>query len=180
MLTCLVVSTALRPQSKTSKLAQAIAGHLSAIGASPDFLDLACEPLPMCDGAMCYGHPGVQAVAQRVKQADGIILCSPVYNYQLNAAAKNFIELTNDGWANKVVGLVANASGDRSFLSVLSLANSLWVDHHCLIAPRFVYATGSAFAENGTLHPQGEIRDRMQMLVKDMKRLMTCLNSPLS
>jgi FMN reductase len=175
MSSCLVVSTALRPQSKTLILARAMAEYLTAAGIEPDLFDLASEPLPACDGASCYGDPAVKAAMERVKKAGGVVFCSPVYNYQLNSAAKNFIELTNDGWPDKVVGIVANAGGERSFLSVLSLANSLWVDHRCLVAPRFVYATGTAFAENGALHETGEIRDRLERLAKDMHRLITHL-----
>jgi FMN reductase len=177
MSSCLIVSTALRPQSKTLTLARAMAEYLEASGVEPDLFDLASEPLPSCDGATCYGDPSVQAAMQRVKQAAGVVFCSPVYNYQLNSAAKNFIELTNDGWPDKIVGIVANAGGERSFLSVLTLANSLWVDHRCLVAPRFVYATGTAFNESGALHEEGEIRGRLQSLATDMHRLITRLGS---
>jgi NAD(P)H-dependent FMN reductase len=177
MSSCLIVSTALRTQSKTLTLARAMAEYLQTAGIQPDLLDLASEPLPPCDGASCYGDPSVKAATDRVKRASGVVFCSPVYNYQLNSAAKNFLELTNDGWPDKIVGIVANAGGDRSFLSVLTLANSLWVDHRCLVAPRFVYATGTAFAENGALHDTGEIRDRLQSLAVDMHRLITRLSS---
>jgi NAD(P)H-dependent FMN reductase len=178
MPTCLIVSTALRPESKTVTLARAMAAHLAGTGLEVDLFDLASEPLPACDGASCYGDPVVQAAAQRVKRAGGVVFCSPIYNYQLNSAAKNFLELTNEGWPDKVVGIVANAGGDRSFLSVLTLANSLWVDHHCLVAPRFVFATTAAFAADGTLPADGDISSRLQALAKDMHRLITHLAAP--
>jgi len=176
MSSCLIVSTALRPQSKTLVLARAMAEYLAAAGLEPDLFDLASEPLPSCDGASCYGEPLVKAATERVKRAGGVVFCSPIYNYQLNSAAKNFVELTNDGWPDKIVGIVANAGGERSFLSVLTLANSLWVDHRCLVAPRFVYATGTAFGEDGTLPEGGEIRGRLQALATDMHRLITRLS----
>jgi FMN reductase len=177
MSSCLIVSTALRAQSKTLILARAMADCLETAGIKPNLLDLAKVPLPPCDGASCYADPCVKAATERVKQAAGVVFCSPIYNYQLNSAAKNFLELTNEGWPDKIVGIVANAGGDRSFLSVLTLANSLWVDHRCLVAPRFVYATGAAFAENGALHEAGEIRDRLRSLAADMHRLITRLGA---
>lgn len=176
MSSCLVVSTALRSESKTLILARAMTEYLGAVGVKADLFDLASEPLPPCDGASCYADPAVKVATERVKRASGVVFCSPVYNYQLNSAAKNFLELTNEGWPDKIVGIVANAGGDRSFLSVLTLANSLWVDHRCLVAPRFVYATGTAFSENGALHETGEIRDRLQSLAADMHRLITRLS----
>ncbi|MDQ3622939.1 MAG: NAD(P)H-dependent oxidoreductase [Verrucomicrobiota bacterium] len=177
MSSCLIVSTNLRPESKTLTLARAMAECLSASGVQPDLLDLASEPLPGCDGASCYADSAVKAATERVRQAAGVVFCSPVYNYQLNAAAKNFVELTNDGWPDKIVGIVANAGGERSFLAVLTLANSLWVDHRCLVTPRFVYATATAFTNEGALRAEGETRGRLQSLATDMHRLITRLGS---
>jgi FMN reductase len=168
---CLVVCSALRANSKTQTLARAMAGELAALPMAVDLVDLALEPLPACDGAKCYADPAVIAMTERVKRASAVVFCSPIYNYQLNAAAKNFVELTNGGWADKVVGLVVNAGGERSFLSVLPLANSLWVDHHCLIAPRFVYATGSAFSEQGGLLPDSDVASRLRQLAGEIRRL---------
>ncbi len=175
MPSCLIVSTALKPGGKTFTLARAMTEHLKDCGMETDLLDLSGETLPACDGAACYGHSTVKAASERVRRADGVIFCSPIYNYQLNSAAKNFIELTNDGWPGKVVGLVANGGSERSFLSILTLANSLWVDHHCLIAPSFVFATGSAFAANGELLAEGEVTWRLKALAVEMHRLITRL-----
>ncbi len=114
-------------------------------------------------------------MTERVKRAAAVVFCSPIYNYQLNAAAKNFVELTNGGWADKVVGLVVNAGGERSFLSVLPLANSLWIDHHCLIAPRFVYATGTAFTAQGELLADSDVAARVKQLAGEIRRLAVAL-----
>ena len=65
------------------------------------------------------------------------------------AAVKNLIELTGDAWENKVVGFLCAAGGMNSYMSVMSLANSLMLDFRSLIVPRFVYATGEAFADDG-------------------------------
>jgi len=175
--TCLIVCTALRRDSKTHTLARAAAEAAAAAGLTVDVMDLGTDPLPPCDGAACYADPLVKAATARVKAAAAVIFCSPIYNYQHNSAAKNFIEVTNAGWPDKIVGLVVNAGGDRSFLSVLPLANSLWLDHHCIIAPRFVYVTPAAFAENGALKPDSEILPRLQALVQSVARLATHLSA---
>lgn len=145
-----------------------MADCVRAAGLEPDLLDLGVNPLPPCDGAQCYSDPAVIAATARVKAAAAVVFCSPIYNYQLNSAAKNFIEVTNAGWPNKIVGLVVNAGGERSFLSVLPLANSLWLDHHCLIAPRFVYVTPAAYAENGALKSDSEIATRLTALAENL------------
>ena len=70
----------------------------------------------------------------------------PIYNYDANAAAKNFVELTGDAWENKLVAFLCSAGGHGSFMSIMALANSLMLDFRCVIVPRFVYTTGAAFA----------------------------------
>jgi len=144
-----VISTALKAGSKTRTAADTIAARLAAEGLSVDLVDLATEPLPACDGFSCYQDERDHVMTRRVRAADLIAMCFPVYNYQPNAAAKNFIELTNDAWKDKIVTFVANAGGDRSFLAPLPLANSLMVDHRCVIVPQFLYLPPAAFDAAG-------------------------------
>ncbi|MCB1277824.1 NAD(P)H-dependent oxidoreductase [Prosthecobacter sp.] len=145
----LIVSTALKPASKTLAAARTVQRRLTSSGMAADLADLSVEALPQCDGAACYQDAAVKAMTERVKAAQLIVLCFPVYNYQPNAAAKNFIEVTNEGWKDKVVTLVANAGGDRSYLAPMPLANSLMVDHRCLIVPQFLYLSPTAYDATG-------------------------------
>jgi NAD(P)H-dependent FMN reductase len=151
----LVVSTALKPNSRTLTAAHAVCDRLRMDQFEVDLVDLASEPLPMCDGASCYQDAHVCAMTSRVAKASFIVICFPVYNYQPNAAAKNFVEVTNNGWKDKVVSFVANAGGDRSYLAPLSLANSLMVDHRCLIVPHFLYLSPTAYNSSMKLELQG-------------------------
>jgi len=96
------------------------------------------------------------------------LLAGPIYNYDFSAAAKNFVELTGaDCWSGKVVGFLAAAGGGASYLSVLSLANSLMVDFRCVIIPRFVYADGGAFGKDGKLEDKG-VRERIGGVARDL------------
>jgi FMN reductase len=167
----LVVSTALRAGSKTSAIARALAERFTALGEAVRTFDLAEIALPLCDGGACYQDPAVVAVTAEVRAARAVVLCFPVYNYQANAAAKNFIEVTNDVWNGKVAGLVANAGTERSFLAPLALANSLMVDHRCLVVPRFVFVGPAAFAADGTLAPEGDTVTRLGELARDVVQL---------
>src|SRR5690349_10370896 len=104
----LIVSTALRPGNRTALVAHALRDAFADAGENSEVVDLAALTLPMCDGGSCFQDPAVRTATARVKAARGIVLCFPVYNHQANAAAKNFVEVTNDGWNSKVIGLVAN------------------------------------------------------------------------
>lgn len=162
----LIVSAALKPASKTLIAARTVQTKLQAAGIYTDLADLAVEALPQCDGAGCYADARAKAMTERVKKAALIVMCFPVYNYQPNSAAKNFVEVTNDGWKDKVVSFVANAGGDRSFLAPMPLANSLMVDHRCVIVPRFLYLSPSSYDSGGHLVLEGTTADLFEQQMK--------------
>jgi FMN reductase len=164
----LVVSSSLSPKSRSRAMAQLVFGDLEGSGEQVEWLDLMDHPLPFCDGGAAFGDPRLEPVAGMVKQADGILLVGPIYNYDFSAAAKNLVELTGaDCWSGKVVGFLAAAGGGASYLSVLSLANSLMVDFRCVIIPRFVYADGGAFGKDGKLEDHG-VRERIGGVARDL------------
>jgi len=76
------------------------------------------------------------------------MIATPVYNYDVSAAAKNMLELTGSAWEDKIVAFLCAAGGMSSYMSVMSFANSLMLDFRCLIIPRFVYATGDSFNDD--------------------------------
>ena len=47
----------------------------------------------------------------RLSEAHGVILCFPVYNFNMNATLKAVIEHCGPAMAGKVVGLMATAGG---------------------------------------------------------------------
>ncbi len=141
----LVISSSLDPDSRSRLMARHAVAALEELGQPVDWLDLQETPLPMCDGSTVYGTSEVIQVADRVRTAQGIILAAPVYNFDVNAAAKNLIELTGRAWQDQVVGFLLAAGGQSSYMSIMSLANSLMLDFRCLILPKFVYATGQSF-----------------------------------
>ena len=168
----LIVTTALRAGSKTSVIAHSVRAAFEPLGTPASVMDLATTPLPMCDGGACYQDRGAIAATEKVRAAKAVILCFPVYNHQANAAAKNFVEVTNDGWNGKVIGLVANGGTDRSYLAPLSLANSMMVDHRCIVVPRFVFVTPANFASDGSLPTGGEIVGRFTELAREVVHLL--------
>jgi FMN reductase len=142
-MTHLIVSCSLSHKSKSYALAE----QLQRLIPNSTLLDLRKHELPLCDASTCYSHPSVQNCQKIVNEASSIIVCAPIYNYDLNAAAKNFAELTGQGWREKVVSVVVAAGGTSSYMAPLSFVNSLMIDFRCIIVPRFVYAQGSAFNE---------------------------------
>ena len=141
----LILSASLASGSRSRILARAAADSLRKSGHQPTMVDLAERTLPLCDGESAYGAEGVSELSDQVKAARGILVATPIYNYDVNAALKNAIELTGRAWTGQVVGFLAAAGGSGSYMSLMGLANSLMLDFRCLIVPRFVYTTGEHF-----------------------------------
>lgn len=128
------------------------------------FIDLQDFELPICDGNTCYDDLAVMELKEIISSAKSIILASPIYNYDFNAAAKNLIELTGRSWNEKIIGFISSAGGMNSFMSPMSFANTMMIDFRCIIIPRYVYADKKCFSENGKMN--NEIKERIEELVE--------------
>lgn len=172
----IVISTSLNPHSRSRILAESARTELQALGSEAELLDLAELKLPFCDAGSCYAHPSVQLCAARIKAAEAILLATPVYNYDVCSAAKNLIELTGRSWQGKVVGFIASAGGQGSYMSLLGLGNSLMLDFRSVIIPRFVFATEKAVVDNKIV--DSEIIRRIRQLAQQAIWMGSALNSP--
>lgn len=170
----LVISSSLHPDSRSRILARSCLDHLTQLGEAVELFDLAQSPLPPCDGATAYGDSNVKKLSQLIEGSSAVLLASPVYNYDVNAAAKNAVELTGRAWTGKIVGMMLAAGGQGSYMSAMGLANSLMLDFRCLIVPRFIYATGDAF--EGDRLADDAMQDRVEMLVADTLLLSRALS----
>jgi FMN reductase len=163
----LILSCSLNPASRSAQLAQLALADCQAASEPAELVALGPLNLPVCDGDGVYSHAAVLAMAEKIRAARGVILAMPVYNYGVNAAAKNLVELTGDAWTGKVVGFICAAGGPGSYMSVMPFANSLMLDFRCVITPRFVYATAQDFADE-QLAEDGELRRRLRGLARDV------------
>ena len=169
----LVVSTSGNPDSNSRRMGRIAFAHLEKTKVQCAWLDISELGLPLCDADKCYTQPAAQKVSKAVKSADGILIATPVYNYDVAAAAKNFVELTGSAWEDKVVGFLCAAGGMNSYMSVMAFANSLMLDFRSVIIPRFVYATGRAF-EGDDLKDK-EVGQRIMELADELVRFTEAL-----
>lgn len=170
----LVLSCSHNPESRSRELSRIAFARLQALGAEAAWLDLRTFSLPMCDGAEAYSHPQVQTIGAQISAADGLLVATPVYNFDVNAAAKNLLELTGSSWAGKVVGFLCAAGGQSSYMSVMPFANSLMLDFRCLILPRYVYAPDAETADPN--YGEAAITKRIDELARELIRVTTALN----
>jgi len=168
-----IVSTSLSSNSRGKLLAQHMHELLSQKGHNVTIIDAADYDLPICDGKQCSENPDVQKIMPMIEAADGILFTVPIYNYNVAAASKNFLELTGTAWSQKVVGIMAAAGGDLSYLAVMPIMTSLMIDYRCIMVPRYVYATGAAFTDDALTDEK--ILERMQTLADEFEHLSTKL-----
>ncbi|WP_435365424.1 NADPH-dependent FMN reductase [Haloarchaeobius sp. DYHT-AS-18] len=108
--TVLAVSGSLRETSYTrTALLHALAAAETA-GAETDLLDLREAALPMFDPD--EDDQGAGEYVRQVREADAVILGSPVYHGSYSGALKNFHDYCSfDDYEDTVVGLLATAGG---------------------------------------------------------------------
>lgn len=164
----LIICCSLAKNSKTNILSQYAANIFRNNNQEIELLELSDYQLPICDGRECYLDPAVIALNRKVEEADCIIFSCPIYVYDLSAVAKNVVELTGRGkaWNKKSVGFICMAGTMASFMSVMPFANSLSFDYKCVIVPKFVYVTGTAFEEN--ILTSVDIKKRVSELADDV------------
>ena len=139
----LIVCSSLNPESRSRQLARELERRWESVGLDFTVLDLREADLPMCDGGAAYGDERAVAAKALVEEADAIVFATPIYVYNTNAAMKNFVELTGHSMKDKVAGFLCAAGGAMSYMSIMSLANSLMLDFRMFVLPRFVYVASS-------------------------------------
>lgn len=143
-----IISCSLHPQSRSYVLARAAQDELRNLGVDVQLIDLREKELAFADGVHAGKVPDAQAIAAAIGKASAVLLAMPIYNWDVNAAAKNLLEVSSRAWNRKVVGFLCVAGGQASYMSVMGLANSMMLDFRCIIVPRFVYATGGDFGDD--------------------------------
>ena len=138
-------------------------------------MDLRKTQTPLCDGTDSNVSDTVKDMNERIKSSNGIVMCVPIYNFDVNAATKNLIELTGASWSGKVVGFACAAGGKSSYMSVMGIANSLMLDFRAHILPRFVYVTGESFEKGRVSDPN--TMTRLQEFSEEMVRVAQALCS---
>lgn len=171
----LIVSCSLNPISKSRILAERALQHFLDRGCEAEIVDMRDWPLPPCDGNGT-GTDSLAPLAKKIADADAILLAVPIYNYDVNAVCRGLAEVTGRSWNDKIVGFLCAAGGKGSYMAPVGMANSLFLHYHCLIVPRFVYATGDQFSDDGV--SDDELAERIDLLVDRTVTIATRLSRP--
>jgi len=156
-------------------MAQYLTDQLRELDDKTELIDLRDWELPFCDGEASYSDKNVVSLTAKIKQASAVALAVPIYNYDVGGAARNLIALAGSAWNDQIVGLLAAAGGQGSYMAPMSVANSLMLDFRCVIIPRYVYASRHSFEEGQLNDPA--VADRLTLLANDLHRFSRALKS---
>ncbi len=111
-----IVSGSHRENSQSGRMARYMAARIEELGAQPDILDLAQTPLPFWRedfwDSPRSGWGEWDQIAQRLQQADALVVISPEWHGMVPSALKNFFLLASAReLADKPGLIVAVSSG---------------------------------------------------------------------
>lgn len=162
-----IIATSLNADSKSQQLARIFQKQLGNV--SSELIDLREIDLPFAGTNEGWISADAAKLKEAVERASHVVFAVPIYCYDVNAAAKNVIELIGRSFTKKVVSFICSAGGDSSYMSVMGFANHLMLDFRSVIAPRFVYANPESWNEDGSL--KGELNERVKRLVSDLAEI---------
>lgn len=100
----LVISSSLRVKSNTDRLARVFADGAAEAGNTVEYVNLRDIDIAFCVGCMgchkrgdghCFMHDDVDALVQKIRDADVLAFAAPVYFYGLSAPLKAVLDRTN-------------------------------------------------------------------------------------
>jgi FMN reductase len=143
-------------------LCKAVEKQLIAKGDAITFID--SRKIPM--------HPvhreitdEMQQLAERVKQADNIIIGMGVHCCSVNDALKILLDTCFSGAIGKFFGILCAAGGERSYLSTMHLTQICMNEWRMIQLPRIVFATEKDFSED--IITSAEVLERIKLFSEE-------------
>ena len=164
-----ILATSLRQNSNSQKLARIFKEMAQHQSIETRLIDLRELNLPLAGTSGCWEEQTIEPLKEAIESSSHIVFSVPIYCYDVNAAAKNIIELVGRSVTQKIVGFICAAGGSNSYMSVMGMANHLMLDFRSIIVPRFVYTDYSSWEETGEL--KSDIHERLESLLRDLRQI---------
>jgi chromate reductase, NAD(P)H dehydrogenase (quinone) len=154
-----VIASSLNPDSRSYSLAEEAQKRLLASGFSVTLVDLRKLPLPAFDDSLIYADENLRYINEVIRNAHGVILAVPVYNWAVGSAAKNLIEATgstdhkrglSSSWFDQIVTFLVSGGVPQSYTAHMSVVSSLMLDFKCVVNPYHVFATARDWTEHSS------------------------------
>ncbi|WP_342259858.1 NAD(P)H-dependent oxidoreductase [Candidatus Tisiphia endosymbiont of Metellina segmentata] len=170
----LLFSFSLNPNSRSYLLLKSADDYLSSLNVNTELIDMRKYQLPFCDGTKnMLTHPTVRKLLDHFYTAQKIIIASPIYNYDINASFKNFIDLlsiehqnNSDTNNTRVLAFMGAMGSSKSYLSGLSSLNYLHLVLGYYLLPSFVMCSPKDFSITGELNTN--LKNKIKILCNNL------------
>ena len=169
-----IISSSLSESSRSRHLAKLCHDEIASNSVPSELIDLKEFDPPNFDDSLIYTSHTYKTLHEKVSGSDGLVFCSPVYNWGCCAELKKFIEYVGstplDGslkgaFYDKVITFVNAAGLPHSYMAFTSIANSMMLDFKCIINPYNVYVHNRHWNEDGSLVDETRNRIKKSMVV---------------
>jgi len=126
-----IISSSVRTERKSHAVALFLRNYIESKNiAAVEILDLKQYDFPVFEERLSYQKVRNEAAsdfAQKIKEADGVIIVTPEYNGGYPASLKNVIDLLYEEWKNKPVAISTVSDGSFGGSQVItSLQFVMW------------------------------------------------------
>ncbi len=178
----LVLSSSLDKNSRSRKLAKLCTQTLENLGVATTYVDLADLDIPNFDNDTIYQTDIYKNLHKITEESDGIVMCSPVYNWGLSAELKKYIEYVGstpqDGSLrgalfDKVITFVNAGGVAESYTAFREIATALLLDFKCIINPYNVYAHDENWQDEQLIEYRLERIDKSMFVMMELCNLLS-------
>ena len=137
-----------------------------------ELYDVAVESLPLYNGEESqYELEAVKKLKKLVKEADGVVLCTPEYHNAMSGALKNALDfLSSNEFIHKPVGLLAVAGGGKGGINALNNMRTVTRGVYANAIPKQVVIDG-LYVQNGEIGE--DAKSFIHDLLKELKGYMS-------
>jgi NAD(P)H-dependent FMN reductase len=144
-LNTLILSGSVSENSRSFLLCKAVEKQLLSKGNTITFVDSRKIPMNPVHREIT---DEMQQLAEKVKQADNIIIGMGVHCYSVNDALKILLDACFSDATGKFFGILCAAGGERSYLSTMHLTQICMNEWRMMQLPRIVFVTKKDFKED--------------------------------
>jgi len=169
-----IISSSIRPDRKSHRVALYFRNYLGrTYHLAPELIDLKEYGFPIFSETFkTMKNPSDEVLdfVEKIKSSDGIIVVTPEYNGGYPASLKNVIDLLNEEWVHKPIGIVTVSAGPFGGAQGLtSLQFSLWKLKAWTIPAMFsVPDVGNTYDESGIPKDKEKTDGLAKVFIKEL------------
>lgn len=173
MVNIVCVKGSMNKKSRTAVVIDAVIKSLKKKEVSVDVIDLREINMEFCDGRSVEKYnEDMQNVIKTLKKADAVVIGMPVYQYSVAGPLKNFLDITAEAFYYKLIGIVENSGGIRSYLAASELIKIMSFEVFAKTIMPIVHSWQEDFKDYKLINKKifDKIEEMIEALLKEVKK----------